>query len=103
MSYRVAIPAAIKALISSWGLMPSLEQEVYRRLRQDLAYGHETTCFRLAAPSPTYVFNLRLEDPAIPVFIHWFTFHLTYGKREATLYVRHCTHRQTDRSQEEEE
>ena len=53
MSHAVEVPKAIEDEIESWALSDELKTEIYRRLREDLEYGHETTCFRLCAPSPT--------------------------------------------------
>jgi len=92
MSYEVNVPDSIRQQITNLHLHPDLEEELYRRLAEDLEYGHETTCFRLAAPSPTYIYNVQLRDPVLRGITHWFVFHLTYGERDDTLYVRQFFH-----------
>jgi hypothetical protein len=65
-------------------LSDEAEDTLYRDLGGALAYGHETTCFRLAAPSPTYVYKLDFSDDGAD---YWLTFWLTYGPRDDALYV----------------
>ena len=92
MSYKVEVPDTIRGEIDVWGLSNQLKQEVYRRLEQDLEYGHEVTCFRLPAPSPTFVYQLNLADDRLNGVVHWMIFHLTYGHEDQTIYVSQCFH-----------
>ena len=104
MEYEVIVPPAIEIEIASWQLPDELLSEMYRRLGEDLAYGHEDTCFRLPAPSPTYVYQFQLRDPILSQVIYTFTFHLTYGPQEYALYVLHSRVDQDEQwGQEDEE
>jgi hypothetical protein len=94
MSFAVVVPTEILEQVASWDLAVGVEDEMLDRLKSDLEYGHEQTCFRLAAPSPTFVYQLALPDPAVAGLTHLFTFHLTYGEQEDTLYVRYIQHEQ---------
>jgi hypothetical protein len=104
MSYKVEFPDEISQQIQALEAPPEIKAETIQRVIADLEYGHETTCFRLAAPSPTFVFNLDLPDPVVPGVEHWFVFYLTYGSEEDTLevqqfsYERHEPWNEDDRS-----
>jgi hypothetical protein len=73
-----------------------MEGEMLDRLTKDLEYGHEQTCLRLSAPSPTFLYLLDLPDPVISGVNHIFSFHLTYGEQDDTLYVRYAQHQQAE-------
>ena len=90
MSFTVVVPDPIRDEIASWLLPADLEELLYSRLQEDLEYGHEHTCQRIAAPSPTFVHYFELEELFSPVR-HCFTFWLTYGPQDDCLYV-HQTH-----------
>jgi|GEM_PF-5175337 len=76
----------------------SIEAEdlLYELLETNLADEHETKCSRLAAPSPTFVYDLDFQDPLILGITHRCTFWLTYGPRDDALYVHQCTHEQLE-------
>jgi hypothetical protein len=94
--YTVVIPEPIRNEIASWGLPIEAETELYKRLQADLEIGHEVTCYRVAAPSPTYVYSLELDDPSFPILKHHFTFWLTYGPKDDCLYVHQCSHKEEE-------
>jgi hypothetical protein len=81
------VPAPIKDEIDSWGLPLEIVDALFDRIQTDLEYGHEHICFRLSAPTPTFVYRLSLPDPAVPFEEHSFSFYLCYGPREDALYV----------------
>jgi len=82
--------------IQGWGLSDSAEGLVYQNLAEGLAYGHETTCLRLSAPSPTFCFDFSFDDPDNFGVIHAFRFYLTYGVRDDALYVMDCWHHEAE-------
>ncbi len=88
------MPDPIGDQIASWNLPFEVEEQLYTRLHDDLAVGHEATCWRVPAPSPTYVYCLDLEDSPFPVVSHHFTFWLTYGPEDYCLYVYQCDHKE---------
>jgi hypothetical protein len=88
----VEVPEPIRDEIAGWDLPPGLEEEMYRSLADSLEYGHEHICWQLPAPSPTYMYEMKLPDPAVPAVIHKFTFWLTYGPQEDSLYVMQADH-----------
>jgi hypothetical protein len=92
VSFVVVVPEPIRDEIDSWGLAFEVVDEFYRRLQADLEYGHEHTCLRLAAPTPTFIYKVDIADPTGPWVTHWFTVYLTYGGREDGLYVMQCDH-----------
>ena len=96
MNYTVVIPDPIVDKIVSWGLSLEAEEQLYQRLEDDLREGHKDKCSCLAAPSPTFVYSLELQDPAIRGLMHSYTFWLTYGELESRLYVRECDHEQDE-------
>lgn len=96
MRYEVLVPEPVRDEIASWGLPADTADELYARLQSDLEYGHEHTCFRLSAPTPTYVFKLSLEDPLLKGITHDVTFYLTYGPKDYALYVMSCQYTKTE-------
>ena len=96
MEFCVIVPDSIAAEIRGWGLSARAEDLVYQNLEEGLAYGHETTCTRLAAPSPTFGFEFSFDDPDEFGVIHAFLFYLTYGPRDDALYVMNCWHREVE-------
>jgi hypothetical protein len=103
MSFAVVVPEPILDEIASWGLPPEVEETLFARLEADLEYGHETTCFRLAAPSPTYAYQLDLPHPDLAGVHFLFLFHLTYGPADDTLYVQYARHERVENWGEQEE
>jgi len=47
-------------------------------------------------PAPTYVYEMKLPDPAVPGVVHRFTFWLTYGPRDDALYVMQADHEEIE-------
>jgi hypothetical protein len=88
MSCEVLVPQWIREEIAELALPAGLEATLYEELQARLELGHETTCFRLPAPTPTFVFVLELPAPVVPGAGHWFTFHLTEGEKPDTLVVQ---------------
>jgi hypothetical protein len=97
VSYVVEVPDPASEQITSWGLSLETEEEMYRVLQEELAHGHQEKCSQHAAPAPTFVFDLVFQDPVVLGIVHACTFWLTYGEKDNTLYVRHCTHKQAER------
>ena len=96
MEFSVVIPDEALEEIRRWNLSPDAEDLVYRNLEEGLAYGHETTCTRLSAPSPTFGFEFSFEDPDGSGVSHAFLFYLTYGPLDDALYVMSCWHREVE-------
>jgi hypothetical protein len=96
MNFTVVVPEPIRDEIRSWGLSIEAEDKLYEVLENELRTGHEEKCSRLAAPAPTYLFDLEFQDPCILGITHSCTFWLTYGPRDDALYVMHCTHSQDE-------
>jgi hypothetical protein len=96
VSFIVVVPEPLRNEISSWGLSIDAELLLYERLESDLADGHEDKLPRLAAPSPTYIYDLEFQDPLLLGIRHYCTFWLTYGELDNALYVRQCTHKQVE-------
>lgn len=92
MSYAIVVPNPVRNEITSWELPPAVEDELYRRLEEDLKDGHEKTCLRLAAPAPTFIHRIDLDDCNNPLIIHCCTFYLTYGRQDNALYLMNCFH-----------
>lgn len=85
MEYEVIVPDWIRNDIQeTLHLSVDGEARLYELLETGLAYGHEKTCFRLAAPTPTYIYKVELSDQGTD---YLFTFWLTYGPRDDALYV----------------
>ncbi len=97
MCFVVLVPEPIQNEISAWKLSPDGEDELYRRLDVDLVNGPEGKCVQLAAPSPTYVYEVTFRDPENYGIVHTCTFWLTYGPRDKALYVQHCAHEEEER------
>jgi hypothetical protein len=73
-----------------------MDDELIDRLKKDLEYGHETTCTRLPAPNPTFGCCLQLAHPDLPGVSFLFTFYLTYGPKDYTLYVSYAHKEQVE-------
>jgi hypothetical protein len=86
VSYIVVVPEPIQDEITAWALSPEVEEELYERLQEELEEGHQEKCLRLAAPSPTFIYVIDVDDPDNLGLVHRFTFYLTYGERDT-----HCT------------
>jgi hypothetical protein len=88
VEYCVIVPDPIRDEIRlALSLSDDAEDNLYELLENALAYGHEETCFRLAAPSPTYVYKLSFFHPCLNDGRVLLTFWLTYGARDDGLYV----------------
>ncbi len=87
MSCKVVVPKPARDEIASWGLPRSVLLEVYNRLLIELAADPDSVTQRLAAPSPTFVFQFILDDPEEEGFAFDFVFYLTYGPGEGRVLV----------------
>ena len=79
MSCIVVVPNPIRDEIGSWCLSADAEDDLYKQLQENLGDGHLEKCLRLAAPTPTFIHIIDIQDPDNPWLSHCCTFYLTYG------------------------
>ena len=92
VTYVIAVPDPMRDEIGSWGLSPEAEDELYARLEPGLTSEELDECWRLAAPSPTFVLDVDFQDPVVLGVTHSCTFYLTFGEKDDTLYIRGGQH-----------
>jgi hypothetical protein len=92
VTYVIDVPDPMQDEIRSWGLSLEAEDELYARLEPGLTSEELEKCWRLAVPSPTYAHYVDFQDPVLLGVTHSFTFYLTFGEKDDTLYIRDGQH-----------
>jgi hypothetical protein len=93
VTYTIVMPDPMRhELEHSLGLSFEVIDELYANLEGGLTSEELDRCSRLAAPSPTFILNIDIQDPIIIGIKHSFTFFLTFGEKDDCLYIRSGHH-----------